>query len=125
MPEATLLRKRPLARNEAPPNFADFLEIRFPLHQTENLNASVDRAERLKEVLRDWNREHSTNITMPELALRFILSHPTVSTIIPGMRKLAHVESNLAASEAGPLPGELFEELRAHRWVRKPAAWSQ
>jgi aryl-alcohol dehydrogenase-like predicted oxidoreductase len=62
---------------------------------------------------------------MPELALRFILSHPTVGTIIPGMRRLSHVEANIAASDAGPLPGELQEQLRAHRWVRKPAPWSQ
>jgi aryl-alcohol dehydrogenase-like predicted oxidoreductase len=62
---------------------------------------------------------------MPELALRFILSEPTVSTIIPGMRKLAHVESNVAASDAGPLPAELLERMRAHRWVRQPQQWSQ
>ena len=62
---------------------------------------------------------------MPELALRFILSDPRVSTIIPGMRKQSHVESNIAASDAGPLPVELVEILREHRWVRKPAPWSQ
>ena len=91
----------------------------------ENLNASVDRAEKLKETLRGWNQEHSTKITMPELALRFILSDPRVSTIIPGMRKQSHVESNVEASDAGPLPKELVEILREHRWVRKPAPWSQ
>jgi aryl-alcohol dehydrogenase-like predicted oxidoreductase len=91
----------------------------------ENLNASVDRAEALKELLQEWNREHSTNITMPELALRFILSNPNVSTIIPGMRKLSHVEANISASDAGSLPAQLLERLREHRWVRKPAPWSQ
>jgi aryl-alcohol dehydrogenase-like predicted oxidoreductase len=91
----------------------------------ENLSASVDRAEKLKETLREWNREHSTNITMPELALRFILSDPRVSTIIPGMRKESHVESNILASDAGALPAKLIERLRDHRWVRKPAPWSQ
>ena len=92
---------------------------------TENLNASVDHADALKELLNKWNQERGTNMTMPELALRFILSNPTVSTIIPGMRKLSHVESNIAASDGGPLPAELLEQLRAHRWVRKPAPWSQ
>jgi aryl-alcohol dehydrogenase-like predicted oxidoreductase len=57
--------------------------------------------------------------------LRFILSNEDVSTIIPGMRKLSHVESNIAASDAGPLPRELHEKLRAFRWVRKPTPWSQ
>ena len=62
---------------------------------------------------------------MPELALRFILTNHTVSTVIPGMRRLPHVESNIAASEAGPLPDDLYEELKKHRWVRKPTPWSQ
>jgi aryl-alcohol dehydrogenase-like predicted oxidoreductase len=91
----------------------------------ENLIPSVERAEALKETLSDWNREHRTHITMPELALRFILTNPTVSTIIPGMRKLAHVKANIAASDAGRLPSELYERLREYRWVRKPAPWSQ
>jgi aryl-alcohol dehydrogenase-like predicted oxidoreductase len=62
---------------------------------------------------------------LPEMALRFILSDPTVSTIIPGMRKTGHVESNIAASDAGPLSAELLETLRAHRWERAPKPWSQ
>ncbi len=91
----------------------------------DNLIPSVERADALKALLREWNQAHSTAITMPELALRFILSNTAVSTIIPGMRKLHHVESNIAASDAGPLPAELLEQLKAHRWVRKPTPWSQ
>jgi aryl-alcohol dehydrogenase-like predicted oxidoreductase len=93
----------------------------------ENLTASVDRAEALKELLRNWNQEHTGEpaITLPELALRFILTNPTVSTIIPGMRKLSHVEANIAAGNAGALPDELHEQLKQHRWVRKPTPWSQ
>jgi aryl-alcohol dehydrogenase-like predicted oxidoreductase len=91
----------------------------------ENLIPSVERVEVLKEELRVWNREHATEITLPELALRFILTNPTVSTIIPGMRKLSHVQSNIGAGDAGPLPAELHGQLRTHRWVRKPAPWSQ
>ena len=90
----------------------------------ENLNASVDKAEELKKVLADWNRERSTNITMPELALRFILTNPDVTTIIPGMRKRSHVESNIETSDKGPLDSELLKKLRNFRWVRKPAPWS-
>ena len=90
----------------------------------ENLNPSVDRAEELKKMLGEWNREHSTNIRMPELALRFILSNTDVTTIIPGMRKLSHVESNIEASDEGALDKELLKKLREFRWVRKPAPWS-
>jgi aryl-alcohol dehydrogenase-like predicted oxidoreductase len=93
----------------------------------ENLIPSVERADALREELNRWNQEHEGDgvITMPALALRFILSNPTVSTIIPGMRKLSHVQSNIAASGAGPLPSELLALLKKHKWVRKPASWSQ
>ena len=91
----------------------------------ENLIPAVEKADEIKQLLDGWNREHQTRITMPELALRFILTNPDVSTIIPGMRKLNHVEANVAASDAGALPAELHEKLRAFRWVRKPAPWSQ
>ena len=91
----------------------------------ENLIPSVERAGEIKKTLAEWNRERSTNITMPELALRFILGNEDVSTIIPGMRKHSHVQSNVEASDAGPLPAELQEKMRGFRWVRKPAPWSQ
>jgi len=84
----------------------------------ENLQASVTHAERLKPLI-------PSGMSMPEMALRFILNNPDVSTIIPGMRKLHHVESNLAASQAGPLPEALHTALRSHRWDRSPTKWSQ
>jgi aryl-alcohol dehydrogenase-like predicted oxidoreductase len=84
----------------------------------ENLIASVERADRLKPLV-------PSGMTMPEMALRFILNDETVSTVIPGMRKPDHVRSNVAASDAGPLPEGLHKQLRAHRWDRKPTYWSQ
>jgi aryl-alcohol dehydrogenase-like predicted oxidoreductase len=58
---------------------------------------------------------------MATMALRWILSNPDVSVVIPGMRKSRHVEANLAASARGPLPGDLMAALRPHRWDRRPA----
>lgn len=84
----------------------------------ENLNASIERAEALRPLVPD-------GMTMPELALRWILEEPTVSTIIPGMRKIRHVEANLAASDGKRLPVELMESLKSHRWDRTPTDWSQ
>jgi aryl-alcohol dehydrogenase-like predicted oxidoreductase len=55
---------------------------------------------------------------LPEVALRFCLSHPAVSTVIPGMRNTRHVAANVAASDAGPLPEEMLRKLRKHRWIR-------
>ncbi len=84
----------------------------------ENLIASVDRADALKPLV-------PAGSSMPEMALRFILANPDVTTIIPGMRKAAHVRANIAASAAEPLPSELLAKLKAHRWERKPTEWSQ
>ncbi len=84
----------------------------------ENLYQSVDRADRLKPLIPE-------GMTMAEMALRFILDNPQVGTIIPGMRKLKHVESNISASDGKKLNASLIEELRKHRWERKPASWSQ
>jgi aryl-alcohol dehydrogenase-like predicted oxidoreductase len=64
-------------------------------------------------------------MTLPEMALRFILSNDDVSTIIPGMRKPSHVDANIATSDTGKLPEGLLGELRPYRWDRKPATWSQ
>jgi aryl-alcohol dehydrogenase-like predicted oxidoreductase len=63
-------------------------------------------------------------MTLPEMALRFILSHPAVSTAIIGMRDPEHVRQNVAASDAGPLDAGLLAELKKHRWDRKPQRWS-
>jgi aryl-alcohol dehydrogenase-like predicted oxidoreductase len=57
-------------------------------------------------------------MALPEMALRFILSHPAVSTVIPGMRRLKHVEMNMAAGDGNGLPETLVSRLRAHKWDR-------
>ena len=84
----------------------------------ENLAASVSHAEALRPLI-------PPEMTMPELALRWILADPRVSTIIPGMRKRRNVEANIAASDGQALDHALLEALKAHRWDRTPTAWSQ
>jgi aryl-alcohol dehydrogenase-like predicted oxidoreductase len=83
----------------------------------ENLGPTVDRVDALRPLV-------PAAESMAGMALRFILNEPRVSTIIPGMRKVAHVDANLAASAAGPLPEAVHTSLRAHRWDRLPADWS-
>jgi aryl-alcohol dehydrogenase-like predicted oxidoreductase len=94
-------------------------ETRFPAtdwrasyFNEENLNASMERIEKLATVL-------PQGMTMPEMALRFILSNPIVSTTIPGMRSVRHVVPNTGASDAGPLPEDLLMTLKEHRWIKK------
>lgn len=84
----------------------------------ENLNASVDRAEALRPLL-------PSGMSMPEMALRFILCNDDVHTIIPGMRQVRHVEANIAASDGQRLPAGLQAALKQHRWDREPTGWSQ
>ncbi len=82
-----------------------------------NLNETMDRVDRLREDL-------PPGMNLPELAIRFILSHPAVSTLIVGMRKPDHVRANLALSDAGGLDAAFIARLRKHRWDRSPAPWS-
>ncbi len=84
----------------------------------ENLAASVERAERLRPLV-------PAGMTMPELALRWILEDRRVGTIIPGMRKVRNVEANVATSDGRRLDPALLEAVRGHRWDRRPTAWSQ
>ena len=79
----------------------------------ENLGNTLARVEQLKKLL-------PAPMSLPEMAIRYILSHPAVSTTIVGMRRPQHVRQNLAASDAGPLPPELLAALKKHRWERKP-----
>jgi aryl-alcohol dehydrogenase-like predicted oxidoreductase len=56
--------------------------------------------------------------TLPELALRFCLSHDAVSTVIPGMRRLATVDANVAVADGRALSPALRAELARHAWPR-------
>jgi aryl-alcohol dehydrogenase-like predicted oxidoreductase len=100
------------------------LETRFPKSDwragyfgPENLANTVERVEKLKKIV-------PAGMTLPEMALRFILSHPAVSTAIVGMRDPRHVRANVAASDAGGLDSALLKELKNHRWDRRPKHWS-
>jgi aryl-alcohol dehydrogenase-like predicted oxidoreductase len=53
---------------------------------------------------------------LAQVALNFCLTHPAVSTVIPGMRRNATVESSCAVSDAGPLPESTLAVLRRHAW---------
>jgi aryl-alcohol dehydrogenase-like predicted oxidoreductase len=76
-----------------------------------NLADTLDRVEALTGDL-------PAGMSMPETALRFILACPDVTTVIPGMRRIRHVEANLGVSDGKPLPDGALERLRRHRWVR-------
>ena len=59
-----------------------------------------------------------TEDEIAEVALRYILSHPAVSTVIPGMRSVRNVERNMAVGDGEGLPREQVRALKSHRWDR-------
>jgi aryl-alcohol dehydrogenase-like predicted oxidoreductase len=83
----------------------------------QNLGPTMDRVDALLPVVPPGS-------TLPEIAMRFILANPDVSTVIPGMRRPKHVRANIATSDALPLDRGLLATLRKHRWERKPTQWS-
>ena len=70
-------------------------------------------AERVAAIVADLGIEPGQ---IAETSLRYILSHPAVSTVIPGMRSVRNVERNMAVD--GGLPADQVERLHAHRWIR-------
>jgi aryl-alcohol dehydrogenase-like predicted oxidoreductase len=73
-------------------------------------------AERVEALVRDLGLEDASHL--PGIAIRFCLSHPAVSTVIPGMRSTSSVEANVMASGQGPLPSHALEVVRRHAWNR-------
>jgi aryl-alcohol dehydrogenase-like predicted oxidoreductase len=78
------------------------------------------RGERKREVVEHVAalRADIGDASLPQTALRYCLTHPAVSTVIPGMRRVSSVESNIAASDAGPLGADTLTKLKRHAWPR-------
>jgi aryl-alcohol dehydrogenase-like predicted oxidoreductase len=78
-----------------------------------------DRKKQVRERVESLQRDVGDGFdSMPELALRFCLSHPAVSTVIPGMRSVRNAEANCAVSDKGPLSPETLAILHRHAWDR-------
>ena len=94
-------------------------ETEFP---GDDFRASYFRGDRKREL---QERVHAiagdlgiAESELAEIALRFVLSEPTVSTVIPGMRSVRNVERNVAVSDGRGVPAGWRQKLRAHRWER-------
>jgi aryl-alcohol dehydrogenase-like predicted oxidoreductase len=95
-------------------------ETKFPEGDFRNFYFRDDRkkqvAERVDALVRDAGLKDASHLA--GLALRFCLSHPAVSTVIPGMRSIDSVEGNVMASGQGPLPASMLQVVRGHVWDR-------
>ena len=88
----------------------------------DDFRAKYFRGDRKREVYERVNRIVSdlgiSLDQLPETALRYVLSHPAVSTVIPGMRSVRNVERNCKIGDGRGLPEETVGKLKAHRWDR-------
>lgn len=87
-------------------------DFRADYFKGDRLKELVERTNKLKELLGDEAK------TLPELALRYILSFDQMSSAIPGMRKTKNVEANAAISDGRKLSPQLMEKLKQHAWER-------
>lgn len=87
-------------------------ELHSAYFNQDNLDQLVLRIDELKKLL---GKEATT---MAELALRFILSHDEISTVIPGTRKVKNAEENVSVSDGRKLSQKLIQELKKHIWER-------
>jgi aryl-alcohol dehydrogenase-like predicted oxidoreductase len=97
------------------------LEKSLPFHKDDWRNRYF-KGDRLKETLARVEElkflVHGEQKSLAQAVLKFCLSHPAVSTVIPGMRRPEHVEENCAVSGGLPLQPEELEQIRAHAWPR-------
>ncbi|NOX89424.1 MAG: aldo/keto reductase [Calditrichaeota bacterium] len=71
--------------------------------------------ERVQKIMEDVKEEAESPA---EAALRFTISFEAVTAVIPGVRRMQHLMSNIRAAEKGPLSSETVQKLAKHRWIR-------
>lgn len=59
-----------------------------------------------------------SDLTLAQAALKFVLAHPAVSTVIPGIRTLAQADANCGVSDLPDLNPDLLKRLHRHNWRR-------
>jgi aryl-alcohol dehydrogenase-like predicted oxidoreductase len=90
----------------------------FPDGDFRNFYFRGDRKQQVVEHVDALRRDLGEGTSLADTALRFTISHPAVSTVIPGMRTLKHAESNAALADLGALPKETLAVLKRHAWDR-------
>ncbi len=78
----------------------------------DRLARTVARVQQIEQDIAD------TGLTMAQVALKFVLAHPAVSTVIPGIRNVRQAKMNTEVSELADLPDSLLRKLRKHAWRR-------
>ena len=93
-------------------------DVTFPDGDWRNLYFSPDKLGPILDHVDALRPDVPAGMSMPELALRFILANRDVTTVIPGMRRLKNVEANMAASDGCAIGPDVLARMRTHRWTR-------
>ncbi|PTY05613.1 aldo/keto reductase [Opitutaceae bacterium EW11] len=91
----------------------------FPKDDFRSAYFAGDRLERALRRVAEIQRDlEGSGYTMPQAALKFVLAHPAVSTVIPGIRNVAQAEANCGVSDLPDMPRDLVEKVHRHNWRR-------
>ncbi len=94
-------------------------ETRFAADDFRSKYFAGDRLERTVARVAAVRKDlEGSGYNLVQAALKFVLAHPAVSTVIPGIRNPAQAEANCAVSDLEPLPSPLLVTLRRHNWLR-------
>ena len=78
----------------------------------ERFGETLERVEALKLICSDYYE------SLAEAAMRYVLSSPGISVVIPGMKSRAEVDMNVAYSDGAAFPAKLLDQLPQHAWIR-------
>ena len=73
---------------------------------------TIARVDKIKETVKEWE------LNLPQVALKFVLNHPAVSTVITGIRNIRHAELNTAVSDLPDLTQDQMKALYPHAWIK-------
>ena len=87
-------------------------DFRAKYFEGDRLARAVAHADEIKKDL------EGTGYTLPQAAIKWVLAHPAVTTVIPGIRSVAQAEANCGVSDLPAMPDALAQKLRRHNWRR-------
>jgi aryl-alcohol dehydrogenase-like predicted oxidoreductase len=87
-------------------------DFRAKYFEGDRLGRAIAHADEIKKDLA------GSGYTLPQAALKWVLAHPAVSVVIPGIRTVAQAEANCGVSDLPAMPAALVEKLRRHNWRR-------
>ncbi|MBM3854879.1 MAG: aldo/keto reductase [Verrucomicrobia bacterium] len=95
-------------------------DFRAKYFEGDRIRRVLTRVEAIKQDLAraDLREGSGPAYTLPQAAIKWVLAHPAVSTVIPGMRNAAQAEANCAVSDLPAMSDALVVRLRRHNWRR-------